>query len=239
MPSAARNLSADLEGKGFDAEIVQMVGLPTEALAELSDTAFGYLSLEAKTAEELAKVSVRDFLKRSLGEEFVSTMSTHAPKILFDFAAFRVVKWLDRAVLPPMDVLVDGLHLIDRLPFMIDSEKVDATKPIEWAKAAAEPQTSLRWDLLEQYHNVQASRVLGQPVFDWYRLSNDENIDKLQDAYLDQQPERFFLAEDTSRFVARDALTRYRADFHNFGDRRGIERLGDVTYGPMRRVSFG
>lgn len=236
---AVRTLSGELQNKGLDTPLMEAIGLNESALAELSDTAFGFLSLEAETASELANVTPRTFLNRWLAGELVTTLEAHARKTLYDFTAFRVAKWLDRSVLRPMDVLVDSAHLIDRLPFMIDPEKLDATDANAWAKAARDPENSLRMDILGQYRNENASKVLGRTVFDWYRLSGDDKIDELQDAYLEAQPERFYLAEDTSRFVTKDAITRYRSDFHNFGDRRAVERLADVTYGPMRRVTFG
>jgi hypothetical protein len=122
---------------------------------------------------------------------------------------------------------------------MIDPDKVDLNDPAEWAKAASAPPTLLQWNLLKGYHNELASNALGRTVFDWFRLANDDKVDEMQDAYLENDPVRYYLAEDTSRFVEKDALTRYRADFHNFGDRRGIEKLADVTYGPLRRIRFG
>lgn len=236
---AARTLSGKLQGMGLDTPLMEAIGLNESALVELSDTAFGFLSLEAETANELANVTPRAFLNRWLARELVENLEVHAPKILFDFTAFRVAKWLDRSVLRPMDVLIDSAHLIDRLPFMIDPEKLDVADANAWAKAARDPEDSLRWNILGQYRNESASKVMGRAVFDWYRLSDDEKIDELQDAFLNTEPERFYLAEDTSRFVPKDAITRYRADFHNFGDRRAIERLADLTYGPMRRVTFG
>lgn len=236
---AARKLAATLAEQGVDGPVMQPIGLGTAALSELSDTAFGFLSLKAETAEELAAVTLREFLQRSLDDGFVECLLAKAPEILFGFAAFRLVKWLDRAVLRPMDVLIDGLHLVDRLPFMIDPNKVDMADPAAWVKAAVEPSNSLQWELLKDYHNELASSALGRTVFDWFRLANDDKVDEMQDAYLEGDPVRFYLAEDTSRFVKKDALTRYRADFHNFGDRRGIEKLPDVAYGPLRRIRFG
>jgi len=236
---AARKLAATLAEQGMDAPILPRIGLGTAAISELSDTAFGFLSQKAQTAEELAAVTTREFLQRSLEEVFVECLQAKAPDILFAFAAFRLVKWLDRAVLRPMDVFIDGPHLVDRLPFMIDPNKVDLNDPAAWAKAASAPSTLLQWDLLKGYYNELASKALGRTVFDWFRLANDDKVDEMQDAYLENDPVRYFLAEDTSRFVEKDALTRYRADFHNFGDRRGIEKLADVTYGPLRRIRFG
>ncbi|MHB9879046.1 hypothetical protein ACSMXM_05225 [Pacificimonas sp. ICDLI1SI03] len=134
---------------------------------------------------------------------------------------------------------MDGLHLIDRLPFLIDPAKIDVADPVSWHRAASDPTEFLRWDILAKYRNEKVSTYLGRTVFDWYRLAGDDQIDELQDAYIVADAVRFFLAEDTSRFVAREAVTRFRADFHNFGDRRAVEKLGDITYGPMRRVTFG
>lgn len=216
------------------------IGLPEVALAELSDTAFGFVAVEAETADQLAKVSVRDFLRRALNDHAsLETLEGYAPDVLFDFAAFRIAKWLDRAVLRPMDVLVDCAHLIDRLPFLMATDKIDVADPTNWVAAAVDPKNLLRWDILEKYCNKDASAALGRTVIDWFRLSGDDEIDKLQDEYLAADTVRYFLAEDTSRFVKKDALTRFRADFHNFGDRRAIERLPNIKYGPMRRVSFG
>lgn len=237
---AARGLAALFEDGGFDMPIMSAIGLPVGALAELSDTAYGFISLKAETTEALAATSVRDFLKRSLGDDaMLATLEAHAPKLLFAFAAFRIAKWLERAVLRPMDVWVDGAHLVDRLPFMLDQDKIDVADSSNWVKGANDPAGALRWGILEKYVNEKAGAALGRTVFDWYRLAGDDEIDGLQDAYLTDDPPRFFLAEDTSRFVEREAVTRYRADFHNFGDRRAIERLDDITYGPMRRVTFG
>lgn len=237
---AVRRLATDLETVGLDAAIMNLLGLPEEALAELSDTAFGFVDSKAETTEQLAKVTVRGFLGQALRDEaLVSALAAHSPKTLFSFAAFRIAKWLERAVFRPMDILVDALHLVDRLPFLMDPSKIDVTNPVSWHQAASDPTKFLRWDILGRYANERASTYLGRTVFDWYRLAVDDQIDELQDAYLAKDWVRFFLAEDTSRFVKREDVTRFRADFHNFGDRRAVEMLGDITYGPMRRVTFG
>lgn len=239
LHESTRGLEAEIVAAGFDVPVMQLLGLQSGALAELSDTAFGFLSLKAETANDLSALTVRDFLARGLDEDVFKCLLEKAPTILTNFAAFRLVKWLERAVLRPMDVLIDGPHLVDRLPFMIDPDKGDATDPAYWVKAVAEPTTYLRWELLAEYHNELASAALGRTVFDWFRLANDDKVDELQDTYLENPPARYFLTEDTSFFVEKAALTRYRADFHNFGDRRGIEKLEDVSYGPLRRIHFG
>lgn len=237
--AAARELRDKMAEAGPETKLMSLLGLELGALAEMSDTAYGFLSITAQTDQDLADLKVRDFLDRALDTDTVECLLKTAPALAYNFAAFRIIKWLERAVLRPMNVLVDAAHLIDRLPFVIDSSRTDVANPAAWIEAAAKPDEKLYWDLLKPYLNDLASGVLGRPIFDWFRLANDDKIDELQDAYLETQAPRFYLAEDTSRFVSKDALTRYRADFHNFGDRRAIEYLDKFAYGPLRRIRFG
>lgn len=237
--AAARDLADKLSQIGLNGLIMPLLGLEADALAGLSDSAFGFISQSAETGERLAATTLREFLASSLDPKILECLSREAPQFLYSLAAYRLLKWLDREVLRPMNVLVDAAHLLDRLPFMIDSEKLEANDPISWAKAVVSPWEFLRWDLLKNYYNGLASGVLGKPVFDWLPLADDESIYEMQDDYLAGEAKRYFLAEDTSRFVEKEGLMRFRADFHNFGDRRAIEQLDNVTYGPLRRISFG
>ncbi|WP_049730528.1 hypothetical protein [Rhizobium ecuadorense] len=236
---ASRDLAKSLSDKGFDAPIAAQIGLELEASTELSDTAFGFLSGKAQTAEDLQKITLREFLTQSLDPKIVEPLLDTMPDVLFNFASFRIIKWLDRAVLRPMDVLIDVPHLIDRLPFLILQEKNDIDDPDAWSQAALDPEGRLNWELVSKYRNDAASKALGRLVIDWHRLSHDSQIDDMQDEYLEKNATRFHLAEDTSRFLKRENLTQYRADFHNFGDRRAIEKLATITYGPQRRMRFG
>lgn len=236
----SRKFRDSISKAGLDSPILSLLGLDAPALSELSDTAFGFLSIEAKTADDLVSLTIRQFLERSLDKKVFPRIADVAPAFALNFAAYRILKWLDRAVLRPMDVLIDAYHLLDRLPFLIDETKVDRDDPNNWSLAAASPKDLMSWHDIAPFHNEKASAALGKDVFDWHRISSDENIEKLQDQYLAQEHGRFFLAEDTSRFVPYEALTRFRADFHNFGDRRGIENLNSaITYGPQRRLQFG
>lgn len=135
-----------------------------------------------------------------------------------------------------MDVLIDTAHLIDRFPFLLAD---DAADPKIWNVAATDPREKLKWAAIDEFHNEVASNVLGRPVFDWYRMDADDALAEMQDQYIEAGADRLHLVEDTSCFVTNDNLTRFRADFHNFGDRRAIEKLDDISYGPLRRLKFG
>ncbi len=235
--SSARKFAATLNESGLDAPMMPLMGLENEALVNLSDSAFGFISLTAETSDQLAGVTARDFLNQCLDTEIVKSLEQSAPDLLFSFAGFRLAKWLDRAVLRPMDVLIDTPHLIDRFPFLLLG---DASDHQVWNAATMNPREKLNWAAIADFHNEVASRVLGRPVFDWYQMDADEALAEMQDQYIESGAVRLHLAEDTTRFVENGALTRFRADFHNFGDRRAIEKLDDtVTYGPLRRLKFG
>jgi len=237
--NAAMTYVEKLKAAGMDAPLMEAMGLDATALAELSDSAYAFVDTKAQTAEQLAKLTLRKFLCGSLDDAVVNGIENQRPEFLYSFAAFRLRKWLDRSVLRPMDVLIDVPHLCERMPFMFDAKKVDITTPEGWTAGLARPPENLREDILKPFQNEAASDILGKPVFNWYAIENDDRIDEMQEKHFEEHASRFSFAEDTSRFVMADQLTRYRADFHNFGDRRAIEDVDGVRYGPLRRIKFG
>lgn len=237
--ASGRSLKELLGKSKFDQQILPSLGLDEDALVELSDTAYGFLNVEAETSEQLLKTTLEHFLKRNLDEDVYQPLADASPEFLFGFASFRLRKWLERAVLRPMDVLIDIPHLIDRLPFLIDADKADVTQSESWTAACLNPNELLKWDAIDKFFNPAASAVLGKQVFNWYLVSENDEIGDLQDKFLQNDAEKFHLVEDTSRFVPVDSLTRFRADFHNFGDRRAIEKIPGISYGPQRRMRFG
>ena len=233
---SARDLAMKLDEAGLDAPVMALLGLSNDALTELSDSAYGFISLNTETSAQLAGVTVREFIARSLDKEIVKSLEESSANPLSSFASFRLAKWLDRAVLRPMDVLIDTAHLIDRFPFLLAG---DASDPTICNAASMSPREKLKWEEISNFHNEAASSVLGRFVFDWYRMESDAALAEMQDQFIKTCEDRLHLAEDTTCFVTNDALTRFRADFHNFGDHRAIEYLDDITYGPLRRLKFG
>lgn len=231
-----RKLSEKFRQNGLEQPLAPVLGLSADAATRLSDTAFEFLDLDAETADDLVRVTLESFLKRSLGvRQFELNVPYH-----FDFAAFRLIKWLERAVLRPMNVLIDLPHLIDRLPFLIDESAIDISEPRNWTEAISNPEKYLHLSEVERFQNGDASAILGRRIFNWFQIVDDDKIDEMQEKkFIDEPVVRFSLAEDTSRFVSRDDLTIFRADFHNFGDRRAIEKLDSISYGPQRRLRFG
>ena len=242
LVDGAARLTEKLVEVGRGQPIHEVLGLKEDALPLLSDTAYGFVSSTVEDAKGLAATTVEDFLKYSLNEQefaFIETDDTYAN----GFAAFRLLKWLDRAVLRPMNVLIDVGHLIERIPLLLDFEKLDVKEPDDWTRGSRELSTFLNQDIVAKYRNEDVSTFLGKDVFDWYRLEADEAVVQLQDDAFDAVPERFLYSETSSRFLSPEAtadkLVQFRADFHNFGDRRSFERIEGIECGPLRRIKFG
>ncbi len=242
LVGCANLLTQMLADDGCDRSVVELLGLGQEALPLLSDTAYGFLSPTAQDASALSKVTVGDFLQFSLDDRefaYAATFAAYADR----FAAFRLLKWLERAVCRPMNVLIDAGHLIERMPFLLNFERINVSQPDDWTVGSRDPSTFLNQEIVKTYRNDPVSNLLGRDIFDWYLLENDESVIQLQDQAFDSDAERFLYSETTSRFlspeVAGENLVHFRADFHNFGDRRSFERVEGIECGPSRRIKFG
>ena len=88
--AAGRGLAAKVATEGIDFPIMPLLGLDAAALAELSDTAFGFVSQNAQTADELAAITLRDFVEHSLDEGVAACLSEKGHSVLSSFAAFRL-----------------------------------------------------------------------------------------------------------------------------------------------------
>lgn len=225
--------------KDFGQAILGLVGLGEEAATALSDDAFGFVSESAKTVDDLQKVTVADFCHQALDDDVASGLIKLKPEFAARFSAHRIAKWLDREALRPMSVLVDAFHLVERMPSVLNSDEINIADPSDWTRAAAQPTDLLRWELVKTFHNEAASSVLGRPVFNWFSMKDADQLEEAFENYLEGNNPRFRLAEDTSRFLPVESITPFRSDFHNFNDRRAIEYLEGISYGPLRRLSFG
>jgi len=239
LVDASKWLTCKIQEVGMDAPIMPIIGLENDVLHQLSDYAYETIDQSARTDDDLAKLTIRDYLYGIIGTELTDILSKNSGNIHLNFASFRIIKWLERSVLRPLDVLIDAHHLLNRMPFLLDPVKCDPALPSDWQSAALNPKEKLKWDVLQKFYNFAASKVLGKMVFDWHKISQDEEVDEMLSLYLREECDRFYLAEDSSRFVEESDLILYRADFHNFGDRRGIEKINTITYGPNRRIIRG
>jgi hypothetical protein len=193
----------------------------------------------AEKLEDLAGVTAADLVVRLLGELEGNALLASAPDIANAFAVSRVAKWLDRAVLRPLDALIDAPHFVERWPFLIEPGQGDMSDPHFWRSLRGKEGEFLSAKTPPGARLAIADRLIGKEVYVLARVVDDDALHKLSDAFDFSASADVVFAEDTSRFVLRETATEFRAGFSNFNDRRFIEKLPDKTYGPQRRFAFG
>jgi len=163
-------------------------------------------------------------------------------------AAARVVKWLERLVLPGQDILVDAPHLVSRYPSLLTSKRKSL---ISWNKTATLQEVST---LRVEYRKIEAFRFkksdwLSRPAWFWHGVSNSPKVAEVVNPWSADRPDYAF-CEDISRFLPRDAAREFVADVAspfvrrfvvNPGSKAGRRFAGkikDVDYGPLSRFSL-
>jgi hypothetical protein len=233
----ARKALTEKLAANLEIGVLASLDLHPEDLAGISDQAFAFLSEQAKSLPELAGVTVRTFLRQHLGSKDADPLMASPPDFAARLAASRIAKWLDRAVLRPLDAMADAAHLLERRPFLADASPQELEDPAWWADIRGVEGDKVR-AIVAQARLEIVSGLLDRSVFGMPRLEANVEITALLDAWDFAPTADVVFAEDTSRFIPRDAAEEFRAGFGNFNDRRFVEKLGEKTYGPIRRFAF-
>ena len=223
----------------LDSRVLGLLGLKSAELHGISDAAFAYLSPEVQHLEDLEAVTVLQVLKRLLGEPEADGLVASSREMASAFAVSRIAKWLDRAMLRPLDALIDAAHLAERRPYLLEAEPAELSDAEFWATLRGKEAERLTARVSEGARLLLGERLLARSVYVTARLEQIHDIEKLSDEFdYSILPDTVF-AEDTSKFVKRKAAEEFRAGFNNFSDRRYVERLAGRNYGPQRRFAFG
>lgn len=223
----------------LDRRVLEFLGLKSAELHGISDAAFAYLSPEVQHLEDLEAVTVLQVLKRLLGELEADGLVASSREMASAFAVSRLAKWLDRAMLRPLDALTDAAHLAERRPYLLEAKAAELADAEFWVSLRGKEAERLTARVPETAQLPLGKRLLARSVYVTARLEQVQGIDKLSDEFdYSILPDTVF-AEDTSRFVQRKAAEEFRAGFNNFSDRRYVERLAGRNYGPQRRFAFG
>jgi hypothetical protein len=145
-------------------------------------------------------------------------------------AVARIMKWIERTVLPHQNILVDAPHLISRFPSLIGP-----------------PHTEERWnatcqlavsadDLGFDADRVSANRFLAddwisRPTWLWPALATDSSIEEVRDPWA-ARPDNLVFCEDVSRFRRRTSAREFRAEVAPEFNRRYVQKLKGVDYMP-------
>jgi hypothetical protein len=152
-----------------------------------------------------------------------------APRIV----SSRISKWLERAVLPGQNIVVDAPHLIDRFPSLVEGDTSEASWNRSCALGSPGNELGINTTLIEDAR-FAAPDWLSRQVWFWPLLARNEAIREASDPWADYDDALAF-CEDASRFRPRSDVREFVAQVSSEFARRYVCDFPDVTYEPVNR----
>ncbi len=194
------------------------------------------------TREQLELLSPRKDPREATFEDFVRESSlglrprdeVWTPHVAARIAVARLSKWLERAVLPDQNILVDAPHLISRFPSLMGEPYTDE----HWNAACQllAPVEDLGIDIEKlRAHQFLAKDWLSRPAWLWPDVASDLDIQEVQDPWA-LRPDQLVFCEDVSHFRRRRQASEFVAEVAPEFARRYVQRLKQVSYQPTVRL---
>jgi hypothetical protein len=145
----------------------------------------------------------------------------------------RVTAWLERVVMRGQDLLVDAPHLAARFPSLVDGDGTNRDDLNQVARSVATGTSGLANDPTDR-HRFEAADWLSRPVWWWLPLSDDADIDEVNDPWNAASPTVAF-CEDSSSFEDLDKTIEYFVPMSSPFTRRyvrGPSAIEGVNYSP-------
>jgi len=189
--------------------------------------------LEFLSAGPPEKADVNEFVHQS-GNGLRIRDRLWEPHAAFRIASARISKWLERAVLPGQNILVDAPHLVDRFPSLVQGDSSEAS----WNRSCAlgnRPVSDLGLQATQiEYAEFASHDWLSRRAWIWPLLARNEAIREVRDPWADAQ-ESLAFCEDASRFHRRELVREFVAEMSSEFARRYVRCFPDVTYQPATR----
>jgi hypothetical protein len=229
----------------LDRHVLEFTGL-TPVKDHLPRSSIGWL----ERAGETEKLTSLEDLARGgrLGYRRGDEAPSH--RALARVAAARVAKWMETAVLPLQDVLIDAPHLIQRNAALLDVENFEDPSELEGADwnvttriPAAPEGCGLRAEVLP--HKYIAPDWLSRPTFYWPKINTTGELPGVDAPYRVPVVDRVF-CEDLSAFLPRNEARRFVSKLDSSAPTRwiadpetsGHRELAEVDYQPMTRLAM-
>lgn len=192
--------------QNLDKRILDVLGFTSAAKAGLHRSVAELLGGGDVTLD-LSSVTFREFVT-STGRGLRPRDKTVDDDSLARIAASRVAQWLEDAVLPGQDILVDAPHLIRRFPSLLKGDprtlsNLDTTAAVEVAASELPVDQSVidNW-------RFQPTDWLSRPAWFWPDVSAEESIKEVASPWTSLDlPAEF--CEDVSRFAPREACRQF------------------------------
>lgn len=212
----------------LESPILEYLGFPSHVVQSMPRSMLEFLS----RSDSPEKGTFRDFVKES-GQGLYPKDRAPSDQMVARIAAARIVKWLERVVLPGQDILVDAPHLVSRFPSLLKGQRETWSTTAGFAPKSG---TGVAYKKLEQFR-FQRKDWLSRQAWFWHDLSACEEIDEVREPWSAQHPDWVF-CEDVSRFVPLKHCREFIADLPSPFVRRFVQRKGKTDYRPAVRFSL-
>jgi len=220
--------------ENLDSSICEVLGFDPELFDILPRSITQFLG------ESPIEVKFRQFVQNSgngLRNKDAEVVNDNT--IIARIGAARISKWLERMVLPELDILVDAPHLVSRYPSLITPESKTKDDITVWNKTAMlADYTDLGLDIekIEDYR-LKKDFWLSRPVWFWDGVRECEKILEVREPWEVSRPNWVF-CEDISKFHEGDDYQEFVADVESPYARRFVKRLDNINYQPLVGFSF-
>jgi hypothetical protein len=214
----------------LDEPILATLGLQDDAVYELlTREQLEFLSPD----KDPRTASFRDFALHS-GNGLRPRDKPWEERAIAGIAAARIGKWLERAILPHQNVLVDAPHLISRFPSLL----VKSDSPSAWNASCRltvpRKELGLNERLLKS-SVFKATEWLSRPAWLWPSIACNQQIAEVKDPWAARDV-RLVFCEDTSRFRPGAGVKEFVAEVAPEFGRRYVQVVSGVTYEPAVRL---
>lgn len=151
-------------------------------------------------------------------------------------AASRISKWLERAVLPGQDILVDAPHLVSRYPSLLKKDHSEIASWNETTRFASFRELPLDHKMIEEFR-FKKDFWVSRPVWFWGKTTSSQRITEVREPWK-RETLKFLFCEDSSSFEKQKNCREFTADVDSPYTQRFIhaKMFEGVDYRPRVRL---
>ncbi|MCG3207158.1 MAG: hypothetical protein FOGNACKC_00758 [Anaerolineae bacterium] len=213
-----------------DKPICEVLGFELERFDFLPRSISQFIGAEPK------KTTFREFVQKSGSGMHHSDSEKANDDILARVGAARISKWLERMIMPELDIVVDGPHLISRYPSLLGDKKEEIQT---WNKTASRMDYAELGLKIETIKDAQIGKDFwfSRPVWFWDKVHVNSEILEVREPWETFRPDWVF-CEDTSKFHSKDECKEFVAKVESPFARRFVKEVDDIKYQPRVRFSL-
>jgi hypothetical protein len=237
LPSFQRNYERRIEDVklNLDMPIWELLGFDRDLFDTLPRSITQFIG--QKPDQKPSETTSRQFVLESDNGMRPKDIKNASDDILARVGAARISKWLERLVLPELDILVDAPHLVSRFPSLMHGDyKNDKTIWNQTTHLTSYTELGLKTDLIEDFRFKDKEYWLSRPAWFWDGVRECNEILEVREPWETFRPNWVF-CEDISKFDEGNQIE-FVAKVESPFARRFVKGLDGKKYQPRVRFSL-